>query len=202
MGGWKLVSVSETIIQKGRKMKKLLLGFVCAAFFSCGAAELKQWEFKTPRDLMGDRIYAYAAKGSLVEKSLSSEKTPDGAPSLKVSLKQIAPGAPSHAVQLNCIYNKPLEKGKKYRIQFYCRGSVSGKIMLLAAQGGAPYKTLGKKASVWVHVTAEWQLCTFEFTPELTAEDNRYVLPRMLLAGYPAGGELFFGPVMLSDETK
>ena len=151
---------------------------------------------------MGDRIHAYAAKGSLVGKSLSSEKTPDGASALKISLKQIAPGAPSHAIQLNFIYNKPLEKGKKYRIQFYCKGTKTGDISLLAAQGGAPYKTLSKKASKSLNVTTEWQLCSLEFTPELTAADSNYALPRMLLAGYPAGAELFFGPVMLSDETK
>ena len=44
-------------------MKRLLLAFLCAAFLSGGAADLKQWEFRTPRDLMGDRIHAYAAKG-------------------------------------------------------------------------------------------------------------------------------------------
>ncbi len=183
-------------------MKKLLtLTFASAALLAF-SAELKTWNFDSERDLMGDRIHAYAAKGSLVGKSLSSEKTPDGASALKISLKQIAPGAPSHAIQLNCIYCKPLETGRTYRLQFYCKGTVAGKIILLAAQGGAPYKTLSKKASKSLNVTTEWQLCSLEFTPELTAADSNYALPRMLLAGYPAGAELFFGPVMLSDETK
>ena len=181
-------------------MKKLLLAFLCAAFLSVGAAELKQWEFKTPRDLMGDRIHAYAAKGSLVEKSLSSEKTPDGASVLKISLKQIAPGAPAHAVQLNFIYRKPLEKGKKYRIQFYCKGTKTGDISLLPALGGAPYSALGKGAGRVIRITPEWQLCTLDFTMELESpEKPNFVLPRTMLAAYPAGGELFFGPVTLSD---
>ena len=173
-------------------MKKILtLTFASAALLAF-SAELKTWNFDSERDLMGDRIHAYAAKGSLVGKSLSSEKTPDGASVLKISLKQIAPGAPSHAIQL----------GRTYRLQFYCKGTAAGKIILLAAQGGAPYKTLSKKASKSLNVTTEWQLCSLEFTPELTAADSNYALPRMLLAGYPAGAELFFGPVMLSDETK
>ena len=154
-------------------MKKLLtLTFASAALLAF-SAELKTWNFDSERDLMGDRIHAYAAKG-----------------------------APSHAIQLNCIYCKPLETGRTYRLQFYCKGTAAGKIILLAAQGGAPYKTLSKKASKSLNVTTEWQLCSLEFTPELTAADSNYALPRMLLAGYPAGAELFFGPVMLSDETK
>ena len=136
-------------------MKKLLtLTFASAALLAF-SAELKTWNFDSERDLMGDRIHAYAAKGSLVEKSLSSEKTPDGASALKISLKQIAPGAPSHAIQLNCIYCKPLETGRTYRLQFYCKGTAAGKIILLAAQGGAPYKTLSKKASKSLNVTTE-----------------------------------------------
>ena len=164
-------------------MKRLLLAFLCAVFLSGGAADLKQWEFRTPRDLMGDRIHAYAAKGSLVEKSLSSEKTPDGASVLKISLKQIAPGAPSHAIQLNFIYNKPLEKGKKYRIQFYCKGTKTGDISLLPALGGSPYSVLGQGAGRTLRITPDWQLFTLDFTMELEppAKPN-FVLPRTMLA--------------------
>ena len=184
-------------------MKRLLLAFLCAAFLSGGAAELKLWEFRTPRDLMGDRIHAYAAKGSLVEKSLSSEKTPDGASVLKISLKQIAPGAPSHAIQLNFIYNKPLEKGKKYRIQFYCKGTKTGDISLLPALGGSPYSVLGQSAGRTLRITPEWQLFTLNFTMELEppAKPN-FVLPRTLLAAYPEGGDLFFGPVVFSEAPE
>ena len=184
-------------------MKRLLLAFLCAAFLAGGAAELKLWEFRTPRDLMGDRIYAYAAKGSLVEKSLSSEKTPDGASALKISLKQIAPGAPSHAIQLNFIYNKPLEKGKKYRIQFYCKGTKTGDISLLPALGGSPYSVLGQGAGRTLRITPEWQLFTLDFTMELEppAKPN-FVLPRTMLAAYPEGGDLFFGPVVFSEAPE
>ena len=57
-------------------MKRLLLAFLCAAFLSGGAADLKQWEFRTPRDLMGDRIHAYAAKGSLVVRLWKNRSLP------------------------------------------------------------------------------------------------------------------------------
>ena len=70
-------------------MKRFLIVFLLTAVALSHAEELKVWKYQSPRDLMADRIYAYAAKGSLVEKSLSSEKTPDGASVLKISLKQI-----------------------------------------------------------------------------------------------------------------
>lgn len=184
-------------------MKKLLtLTFASAALLAF-SAELKTWNFDSERDLMGDRIHAYAAKGSLVGKSLSSEKTPDGASALKISLKQIAPGAPSHAIQLNCIYNKPLEKGKKYRIQFYCKGTKTGDISLLPALGGSPYSVLGQGAGRTLRITPEWQLFTLDFTMELEppAKPN-FVLPRTMLAAYPEGGDLFFGPVVFSEAPE
>ena len=184
-------------------MKKLLtLTFASAALLAF-SAELKTWNFDSERDLMGDRIHAYAAKGSLVEKSLSSEKTPDGASVLKISLKQIAPGAPSHAIQLNFIYNKPLEKGKKYRIQFYCKGTKTGDISLLPALGGSPYSVLGQGAGRTLRITPEWQLFTLDFTMELEppAKPN-FVLPRTMLAAYPEGGDLFFGPVVFSEAPE
>ena len=184
-------------------MKKLLtLTFASAALLAF-SAELKTWNFDSERDLMGDRIHAYAAKGSLVGKSLSSEKTPDGASVLKISLKQIAPGAPSHAIQLNFIYNKPLEKGKKYRIQFYCKGTKTGDISLLPALGGSPYSVLGQGAGRTLRITPEWQLFTLDFTMELEppAKPN-FVLPRTMLAAYPEGGDLFFGPVVFSEAPE
>lgn len=162
------------------------------------ALELKKWEFKNSRDLMGDRMAFYAAKGSDIKKSIAKEKTPAGESVLKIVLERITPGAPRHAVQINCLYRGTLKAGQNYRIQFQYKGSKNGDIQIIPAQAGAPFAGLGKNISSVLNVSPEWQTCTLDFRME-QVPGGPYALPRMMIASYPQGGELFFGPVVLSE---
>lgn len=167
----------------------------------CSAGELMTWNYKTERSLKADRMIFYAAKGSELEKTVSNETTPDGKTVLKITLKRIASGAPGHAVQVSFLYRGKLEKDRRYRIQFQYRGTRNGEIKLVPAQAKAPYAPLQKGSYRMLNVTPEWQTCTLDFKMEQTPGGD-YVLPRMMLATYPEGGELFFGPATLSETPK
>ncbi len=183
-------------------MKKLLLfTFAAALTFTLSADILKEWTFKNNRDLMGDRMSFYAAKGSKITKNPSKEKTPDGKSVIEISLPEIAADSPRHAIQVHCLYRNALEKGKKYRLQFQYKGSVNGEIGLIIAQSGAPYKAVAKGTSKVLAVTPEWQTCTIDFTAE-NVDGKNFAMPRFMLASYPVGGKLFIGAVTLSDVPK
>ena len=178
-----------------------LLTILLFSTLLCSAGELKTWSYETERDLKTDRMIFYAAKGSMLEKTITDETTPDGKPVLKVTLKQVAHGAPGHAIQVSFLYRGVLEKDRSYRIQFQYRGNRNGEIRIVPALAGAPYTPLQKGNFRVLSVSPEWQTCTLDFKMELTP-GGEYVLPRMMLASYPESGELFFGPATLSDAPK
>lgn len=103
-------------------MKRFLIVFLLTAVALSHAEELKVWKYQSPRDLMADRMIFYAAGGCVLEKKIAKEKTPSGEAALELQLKQIAPGAPRHAIQVNFLSREKLEAGKNYRIQFTYKG--------------------------------------------------------------------------------
>jgi len=178
------------------KLLFLLLTLIVGAVVS--AAELNVWKYDSERDLMADRMIFYAAPGAQLTKSIAAEKTPDGQNVLKVVLDKIVPGTPAHAVQIIYLYRGKLEANKHYQISFAYKGSQTGNIQLVPALAGPPHTILAPNANKMLSVSPEWQTASLDFAPEAVPAGD-CALPRLMVASYPEKGELYFGPVTLTE---
>ena len=182
-------------------MKRFLIVFLLAGIAFSHAGELKVWEYRSPRDLMADRMIFYAAGGCALEKKIAMKTAPSGEAALELQLKRIAPGAPRHAIQVNFLSREKLEAGKNYRIQFTYKGDRNGEIQIAPAQASAPFALLAGNVAPVLSVSREWQTCTLDFRME-SVPAGTHALPRMMIASFPEGGTLWIGPVTLSETPR
>ena len=183
--------------------KKLLLTAFAVVFaLGASAQTIKEWKYDSDRDLKSDRIQFFFSKGMDFTHKLSSKvKTPDGQNTLELQIESVSPNALAFFRQVSFIIKTPLQTVAKYRIEFWCKGSVDGKVAFNASQSGAPYKRLAKKAWKEINITNQWQKVTLEFMP-VKNWNCKIAVPRFMLGKYPVGGKIYLGPVLFKKVEK
>lgn len=157
---------------------------------------LKEWQFNSKSDLKKIHYSFHSAKNKFSWRINKTVQTPDKENSMQVTIIKTRPNAVIYEKQINFRCKQILKAKQKYRIEFWCKGSSKGKIAITAAQAGAPYKLLGnaKFINKSIKITKKWQKVTLDFFPSQDW-NCEIAIPRLMLAHYPAGYSLYFGPI-------
>lgn len=183
-------------------IKLLSVLFLGCTVFACTAKDclIKEWKFDNSADLKKVR-FSVSSQNNYRYKISEEVKTPDGDLCLELIMKSSSKGAPAHAKQINFDINTILAKNSTYRVVFWCKGSVKGKLVAIAAQAVAPYKGLGKTAQKVILIEDKWQKITIDF---ISSENwnCKIAVPRFMPGFYPVGGKIYLGPVRFSILKK
>lgn len=171
--------------------KKSIIMFVVLSVISvlsvqAKAAILKEWIFKSSKDVRGVKNW-YPGKKVTFEKSFSpNEKLNNlqGALVVKIISKDAKAGTGS--LQLGFIHKIQFQTNAKYKISFYAKSTIEGKISVSAIMSQRPWAILGKTAKLRADLTSEWKKYEFEFS-SLYDYDEAARLPCIFLGNLPAG---------------
>lgn len=172
---------------------KLFLSLFMLVAVSAAADIVNTWNYVVPMKL----VRFNSGKGhSFSHAECKTTKTPDGKNTMRLVMTATVKDSPAYRKQMVMLWSRPVNKGAKYRISFYYKGSVSGEITFNASENVAPYRGLGKHAGKRLSVKPQWKRCSFEF------EANRsfippLAMPRFMFGQYPDKGVLYIGPVTL-----
>jgi len=184
-------------------MQKLVLSAAMTIFTTLGASAqtiINEWKFDTAKELQN--VAFHSSKGNEFSRRSNTEvKTPDGQNTLELTIEAVKPNAVSYDKQVNFYSETPLLTTDKYKIQFWCKGSVEGEIGITAAMAVTPFKALALNATKKIKINDQWQLVTLEFMPSENFT-SKIAVPRFMPGTFPPGGKLYLGPVRFSREVK
>ncbi len=169
--------------------------FLAASLMLKAEPEIRR--YTTPEELKRSGFSTHTTAGHLWNHTISAdEKTPAGDASLAFTVTATPEGAQNWHKHVNFVQTRGVEKGQRYRLSFYYKGSVPGKIFYGVCRQTPPYTAIGKQAGRNLNVTTAWQEESREFTVDETVP-GPLAMPRFNLGLLPAGAVFSLGPISL-----
>ena len=171
-----------------KKLIMSLIAFLVISAFNvqADAVILKSWIFKNAKDIRAVKNWHPGRKIKFEKSFVPGEKVNNmtGALAVKIISKDAKTGAGS--LQLGFVCKKQLQTDAKYRISFYAKSSIEGKMSATAIMSQRPWAILGKTAKLRVKVSNEWKKYEFEFS-SLYDYDELARVPCIFIGDLPAG---------------
>lgn len=150
------------------------------------ATVLKKWIFKNSKDVRAIGNWCPGKKVKFKKSFAANEKVNglQGALAVKVISKDAKAGTGS--LQLGFVHKAQFQTSAKYKISFYAKSTIEGKVSVTAIMSQRPWAVLGKTAKLKANITSEWKKYEFEFS-SLYDYDEAARIPCIFLGNLPAG---------------
>ena len=177
---------------------------LCMLSNFCQAEDLLKewtWNSKSLEEIKDIGFYSEKDKNLFSRKQSQTTRTPDGEPTLELKTEtqedQVA-----HAKTVFFLHQGlAIKAGDKFKVEFWCKGNLPGRISFNAIQNSSPWTVLGEDANKSLDIDGTWQKASLQFTASKDWNCDIW-MPMIMFGSYPPGAELNIGTVRVFRTEK